>query len=510
MRRRSSRWERRRPAFSSTSADPSIGAAVSTDFDLSPILAAALRQSTTSSCITDAQLELPGPTIVFVNDAYCSLMDATREEVLGKTPRIMQGPLTDRAVLDRLKSTLTAGESFEGETVNYRADGRPFINQWRIDPIRDESGRVTHYAAAQQDLTALRTFEAASKASRVIDQAGRAALAVADQPDVALTYLAAGILEATELVVFGYGSVHVTISHPFGPAADAGVPVTPTRVLELAIDTPTVGGLIGIELSEAQTALIDDSALEVLEVRSSAALKMIVAAIVDRQMVGEFERQLGNVSETVDGFQIAVRHEPTFDTMEISGDWLDVIGGVSGATFVIGDVAGHGVEAVVGMARLRSAVELAFASGGPMRDAIVDLNRFCFNHGIFSTLLVVRPAASGFEIVSAGHLPPVLVTGGSAELIDITPGPALGSVPSVDYPVTTVDAEPGAVLALFTDGLVESRSESIDVGLGEIRRLLAAAAGNDLETMADAVMGIERDLSLPDDTSLMLVEVKGR
>jgi PAS domain S-box-containing protein len=480
---------------------------VSSEFDLSPILAAALRQSTTSACITDAQLELPGPTIVFVNDAYCTLMEATREEVIGKTPRIMQGPLTDRGVLERLKATLEAGATFEGETVNYRWDGRPFINQWRIDPIRDDSGTITHFAAAQQDVTSLRTFEAASKASRVIDQAGRAALAVTDQPDAAFAYLAAGMLEATDLVLFGYGAAHVTISHPFGSDAIAGEDVTPTRVLELAIDAPTVGGRIEIELTDAQVALVDDSALEVLEVRSSSALTMTVAAIVDRQMVSEFERQLGTVSETADGFRIAVRHEPSFDSMEISGDWLDVVESASGTTFVIGDVAGHGVEAVVGMARLRSAVELAFAGGGPMRDAIVELNRFCFNHAIFSTLLVVRPSERGFEIVSAGHLPPVLVSDGSAELVEITPGPALGSVPSVDYPVTGVEAPPGAVLAMFTDGLVESRSESIDVGLEEIRRLLASRSGSDLEALADRVMGIERDLSLPDDTSLMLIEV---
>jgi PAS domain S-box-containing protein len=483
---------------------------VSTDSDLGTILSAALLQSTTSSCITDAQLEQPGPTIVFVNDAYCSLMEARREDVIGKTPRIMQGPLTDRTVLERLKETLLAGSSFEGETVNYRSDGRPFINQWRIDPIRDDTGTITHFAAAQQDVTSLRTFEAASTASRVIDQASRAALAVTDQPDAALACLAAGILEATGLVLFGYGGVHVTISHPFGPDTVAGETVSPTRELELAIDTPTVGGRIDIELSEPQADLVDNAALEVLEVRSSAAITMIIAAIVDRQMVAEFERQLGTVSETADGYRIAVRHEPSFDSMDISGDWLDVIEGPAGTTFVIGDVAGHGVEAVVGMARLRSAVELAFAAGRPMRDAILELNRFCFNHAIFSTLLVTRPSERGFEIVSAGHLPPVLVADGSAELVDITPGPALGSIPSIDYPITSVEAAPGAVLAMFTDGLVESRSESIDVGLEEIRRLLWSGNGNDLELLADAVMGMERDLSLPDDTSLMLIEVTPR
>lgn len=474
------------------------------------MLAGALRQSTLSSCITDANLDLPGPTIIFVNDAYCDLMNSTREEVMGKTPRIMQGALTDRAVLDRLKATLRAGETFEGETVNYRSDGRPFINKWRIDPIRDDTGTITHFAAAQQDVTDLRTFEAASRASRVIDQASREALAVTDDPVAALARLASGILEALRHVLFDYGDTRVTIWHPFGHDTVVGSEIEPVRDVELAVDTTGVGGRIEIAMSDAEAALVDEAALGVVEVRASAAITMTVAAIVDRQMVGEFERQLGGpIRETLEGYRISVRHEPSFDSMEISGDWLDVLEGAAGTTFVIGDVAGHGVEAVVGMTRLRSAVEMVFSGSGSMREGIIELNRFCFNHEIFSTLLVVRPHRTGFEIVSAGHLPPVLVTGSDAELVDIRPGPALGSVPSVDYPITTVGADPGTVLAMFTDGLVESRAVSIDVGLEEIRRLLATGS-RDLEQLADEVMGIPRDHSLPDDTSLMLIEVSRR
>ena len=104
----------------------------------------------------------------------------------------------------------------------------------------------------------------------------------------------------------------------------------------------------------------------------------------------------------------------------------------------------------------------------------------------------------------------MLVTEGTAELADITPGPALGAIPSADYPITSLEVTPGAVLAMFTDGLVESRSESIDVGLAQIQRLLSSGSGTDLESLADAVMGIERDLTLPDDTSLMLIEVTRR
>ena len=92
----------------------------------SELATSALEQAGVAVCITDALLDLPGPRIQYVNDEYCRMMRATRESVLGKTPRIMQGPLTDRAVLENLRTKLSAGDPFDGETINYRMDGTPF------------------------------------------------------------------------------------------------------------------------------------------------------------------------------------------------------------------------------------------------------------------------------------------------------------------------------------------------------------------------------------------------
>jgi PAS domain S-box-containing protein len=111
--------------------------------------------------ITDAELERPGPRIVYVNEALCRMTGYRRDELLGRTPRIFQGRDTERTVLDRLKRQLAAGERFEGETVNYRKDGVPFVLQWRISPVRDASGRTTHFVSNQRDVTAER--EAAAK-----------------------------------------------------------------------------------------------------------------------------------------------------------------------------------------------------------------------------------------------------------------------------------------------------------------------------------------------------------
>ncbi|MDE2028009.1 MAG: PAS domain S-box protein [Candidatus Omnitrophica bacterium] len=116
------------------------------------LLAAAVRFSEDSIVITDTQLNPPGPHIIYVNPGFTKMTGYKPEEVYGKTPRILQGPKTDRAVLDRLKATLKKGEVFFGVAVNYRKDGSEFYNEWHIEPIRTR-GRISHYLAIQRDVT---------------------------------------------------------------------------------------------------------------------------------------------------------------------------------------------------------------------------------------------------------------------------------------------------------------------------------------------------------------------
>jgi PAS domain S-box-containing protein len=112
-----------------------------------------------SVCITTTDLDT-GPTIVFVNEAFTKLTGYLPEEVIGKTPRILQGPKTSRAELDRLKRDLRAGRTFSGTTVNYRRDGAEFLMAWYALPLRDADGRVHHFLAVQRDATQERSREA--------------------------------------------------------------------------------------------------------------------------------------------------------------------------------------------------------------------------------------------------------------------------------------------------------------------------------------------------------------
>ncbi|MEO9887270.1 MAG: PAS domain S-box protein, partial [Balneola sp.] len=106
-----------------------------------------------SILITELNLKEPGPRIVYVNDGFTKMTGYSREEVIGKTPRILQGEKTDRHVLDRLKKRLIDGQAFFGHTVNYRKDGSEFINQWDIHPLTNSEGEITHWVSYQRDIT---------------------------------------------------------------------------------------------------------------------------------------------------------------------------------------------------------------------------------------------------------------------------------------------------------------------------------------------------------------------
>src|SRR5215217_1533295 len=110
--------------------------------------------------ITTTELDPPGPEIVYVNEGFCRMTGYTAEEVIGKTPRILQGPKTDRAELDRLRYCHSRGEPFKGRhIVNYRKDGSEFLLDWYVEPLRNDAGEITHWMASQRDVTERKALE---------------------------------------------------------------------------------------------------------------------------------------------------------------------------------------------------------------------------------------------------------------------------------------------------------------------------------------------------------------
>jgi sigma-54 dependent transcriptional regulator, acetoin dehydrogenase operon transcriptional activator AcoR len=123
------------------------------------LLETAVAQAKEAVLITSARLDSPGPEIVFVNPAFSEMTGYSREEILQKTPRILQGPKSDRALLQELREALGRGETFSGETVNYRKDGSEYYVEWDITPIRTSGGQISHFLSIQRDVTARKLAE---------------------------------------------------------------------------------------------------------------------------------------------------------------------------------------------------------------------------------------------------------------------------------------------------------------------------------------------------------------
>lgn len=120
-----------------------------------------LRNSKDGVVITEANFnEEGGPTIIYVNEAFTRISGYSSDEIIGKTPRMLQGANTDPATLKRLRSCLEAGQPFQGELLNYTKDGREYWLDISIVPIRNTHGRVTHFAAIERDFTERKNFEA--------------------------------------------------------------------------------------------------------------------------------------------------------------------------------------------------------------------------------------------------------------------------------------------------------------------------------------------------------------
>lgn len=126
--------------------------------------------------LTDTDLGPEGPRITYVNPAFERMTGWHSDDIVGRTPRVLQGPETNHDIFADLYARLTSGEDWTGETVNYRRDGDPFTLSWSITPIRDGAGNTLTYMAIQEDVTDRRALEAGRRRLKgIVDQLMQAA-----------------------------------------------------------------------------------------------------------------------------------------------------------------------------------------------------------------------------------------------------------------------------------------------------------------------------------------------
>ncbi|MEV8309226.1 SpoIIE family protein phosphatase [Streptomyces flavidovirens] len=196
--------------------------------------------------------------------------------------------------------------------------------------------------------------------------------------------------------------------------------------------------------------------------------------------------------------------------MEVGGDWYDVVITGQELALVVGDVQGHGVAAAATMGQLRSAVRAFALAGQNPREVMHDTNRLLIDidPGQFASCcyIVLDPASGAAQAVRAGHPQPLLRhSDGRTEVLDLAGGIVLGVDQEASYPVTELRLEPGAVLALFTDGLVEQPGIDIDLGIERLRATFSEIGSSSLAETADRLIREARQSAdRPDDIALLL------
>ncbi|MGW0776752.1 SpoIIE family protein phosphatase [Streptomyces sp. NPDC002835] len=208
----------------------------------------------------------------------------------------------------------------------------------------------------------------------------------------------------------------------------------------------------------------------------------------EREQVVSLQRNLlpRTTPQTL-GLDVHADYAPTADASGVGGDWYDVMALPGGRTaLVVGDVMGHGLAAAATMGRLRAIARTLLALDTvPERVlARLDLAARDLEDDQVATCLcaVYDPATGECTLATAGHAPPLLVdAAGNAEYLDVPVGAPLGAG-VIPYDPAKVAVPAGSRLLLYTDGLIKTRTEDVDVQLARLRKAVAAAGAAELES----------------------------
>jgi len=248
------------------------------------------------------------------------------------------------------------------------------------------------------------------------------------------------------------------------------------------------------------------------------------SAYVARRMSETLQRSLLTEPPQPDHLDVAVRYRPAAQEAQVGGDWYDAFLTADGAScLVIGDVAGHDRDAAAAMGQLRNLLRgIAYTVGEPPALVLSALDRAVRDLavGSLATAVLARIEQDPDDVEqdlrrlrwsNAGHPPPlVLEPDGRVHLLQTDADLLLGLDPDTDRHDHVHVLRPGAVVLLYTDGLVERRGAGIDHGLA---RLVAAAVGladRSLDEVCDTLLERLSDASGDDDIAMLAVRVHPR
>jgi serine/threonine-protein kinase RsbW len=219
---------------------------------------------------------------------------------------------------------------------------------------------------------------------------------------------------------------------------------------------------------------------------------------------------------TAPGLEVEVAYHPAVSGLDVGGDWYDAFWLHPGETvgLIVGDVVGRGIDAAATMGQLRSAVRALASTGlgpGPLLDA---LDAYAERHevGRMTTLVCARLELASCELryACAGHPPPVVIPPGEPPCLAwegrSTPLD-VSSAAGGPRPDAALTLAPGSTLLLYTDGLIERRSESLTDGMDRLLEQVGAHRDEPPATLAPALARALRDPEHVDDVCVLAARV---
>lgn len=253
---------------------------------------------------------------------------------------------------------------------------------------------------------------------------------------------------------------------------------------------------------------------------SLSAFEMVQRGFWEATEMARLEREIAQTLQRrllperlpdIPGVTVAARYLPGAVGVNVGGDWYDVIHLPDERIgLAVGDVLGRGADAASVMGQVRMAFR-AYALGGESPETVVDrMDALIQAMGLahFSTMiyLVLDPRARQLHMIRAGHPPPLLIPPrGEPRYLEAGLGVPLGVVAGAKYQPAVERLEPGAILLLYTDGLVETR-EGIDEGLSRLQKAVGTDRG-DLETLCDRILDHMVGAAAHDDVALVMLRL---
>lgn len=259
----------------------------------------------------------------------------------------------------------------------------------------------------------------------------------------------------------------------------------------------------------------DASFLQLVGDRVALAVERTRMFEDERHIAGTLQRSLlGDVLPVIPDAAMAVRYVPGGAGMEVGGDWYDVIDLRDGKVgLVIGDVVGRGLRAASLMGKLRTALQ-AYALEGHAPAAVLERLHHLLEgqakDAIATVLYLVLDADKRtVDIANAGHLPPLVRDeDNTAHYLPVAQSPPLAAVPYARYEERQAKIAPASTVILFTDGLVERRGESLQVGLDNLCRAVEAGPAEPEALCEAAVARLEDAGALEDDVALLAYKLE--